>query len=208
MRLHLGCAAYRQVEASTAAAMVQLALRSGSVNEVVAYGISHGYGGSRNVDELMRSAVDLGVDALVYHDADMIFTAADVDALVVLYETIRARWPSVEHHVVAAQYRSSKDPRVIVGTPKLGGSSITCRIAGATFAEAVEAERIGFGLVLLPTSLLRTFKRPRFPEEWDGEEYVSPDTVFGRAVQARGGCLWLTHAAGGVRHIVTQALGL
>lgn len=171
--------------------------------------VAVGYGTTRNLEMIFDTALQTeGIDAVLYHDADMVFEPEDVEALAALYVQAEGRQGS-PNNVIACAYRSSEDPKKIVGTAdeSVFGLKLYAATPRLGTVEASFAERIGFGLVLIPTTLLALMDRPRAVETWDGTEMVTPDTKFCQRALALGANVWITNAAGSVRHEVTQRMG-
>lgn len=203
MRIFVGCAAYREVKPSTYAASLNLLLAQSTLRgvEIDGYGVAHGYGTCRNLEALAEAAIERKADALLYHDADMVFEPEDVEALAALYGVLRRCFEACDH-VLAASYLSS-DGTARVGTLDPEGDDHAVYAEGSPWS-ARSALRVGFGFILIPTPVLAEMVAPIFTETWDGKQMRTPDTMFGERVVAAGHRLWLTAAGGTVRHHVTQ----
>lgn len=200
----LGCSCYQTIEPQTAMSMLRLVQEPPpSIGRLLVM-LAIGYGAPRNGETLMDSALEhLGTQgALLYHDADIRYPVEAVDAMVV--EFLRVRAETGQGPLLGCLYPSSREERTMVGAPVDGNEFLDAVKLG----RSVPAHRLGFGLILVPLSLLPQLDKPWMREEWDGlSEMVTPDTMFCGQARAAG-CEIRCMGLPGVEHLTRIWKGL
>lgn len=190
-RVFLGVAVYRDVKAGTMIARESLVwARGGEAFDLVGSQAAVGYGTARNLELLADGAIETKADLLVYHDADVAFTAADVDQLV-------RGWQRYGPEAIVGAFYAEREGGKLVGhlCGPLGEDgrvrtdpAMVERLRADGF-EYVEALSLGFGLVALPVALLVALRRERgyaFGEAHFGLKGTTPDVEFCGAAKQRG----------------------
>lgn len=197
----LGCSVYRGMMPATVVSREHVFCKPPTTAQLAGTYIAQGYGAIRNASQVLALAVELaGPDGFcLHHDADVVFEARSVQAIFDAYDALRAETGS-DRHVIGAGYPSSSDPAVLVGHPT--GPQ---RDAGG--ALVAPADRLGFGFILIPCSLLSAMPTPWLDERWDGKDLTTGDTVFCENVLRHEASVWIANVPG-VKHHVTVQMGL
>ncbi len=126
---------------------------------------------------LVSDALATEADRILWHDADIVFTPEDVDALLAL---------DMGGDMISGAFCRRSSGREVVGTPLEGGAD-----RGAL----LEMSRVGFGFLLMPRASLALLHAKHgealFEFRADGGEVISEDFVFSDRWRALGGRIWL-----------------
>ena len=176
--LFVGTCLYQTAEAATSASMVRLSLNVPKNVSTFGMAVLRGYGVCRNLDQLYDQALAAMPDdgVLIYHDHDISYDPEDVQALVAEHQRLVALG---QNAIIGALYHHSTERNTVVGSIVRGAEWIRAE-------HSVEAQRLGFGFILIPLALIRQMKKPRAAEEWDGVELITQDTVFCERARAAG----------------------
>lgn len=206
MRLFIGCAAYRDMDAKTAMSQQRMTQGGTEVPGVteIATAVAMGYHAPRNGEQLAQMAIDGGFTHYLYHDADIEYGVRHVARALESLQFVQGA-TKVRNCVVGAMYPSSSGPGVLVGKPDTSDPSWTNFVPGQTIGEA---EHVGFGFVVMPTSIFFSgMPKPWFADEWNGihNELITPDVRFCRVARATG-CRVFADSALDVIHWVRMPL--
>ena len=204
VRVFVGTPAYRGIEVATARSLLELAWAVDAERgidvepkfrlELVGFGLQEGYGWARNAEAEAEIAVRLGADVFLHVEADVSFAPADVVRLVETWAL------NFRLGVVGAMYRSSRGGPMVgrlvgmrhvnaAGEPDPDGAFTAAQDVDDIGPHAVQADRLGFGFIAIPVSLLKQLQGERgyaFEETTRGAAAGFGDASFCREALARG----------------------
>lgn len=191
MKLFIGCAAYRDVDANTMMSQQRITQPGVEIDGVerIATGVARGYHAPRNAETLAQTAIDGGFTHYLYHDADMEYQPHHVARALDTLRLVQER-DKTQKCIVGAMYPSSSGARVLVGKPDASDPEWSNFRLGMTVGRALH---IGFGFVLMPIEVFAEMQRPWFADVWNGnhDELVTPDVRFCEAARDLG---WTIYA--------------